>query len=140
MTDIRQEINLKILGVNFDKDGGGNGNWEELMKKTRQRLSFWRLRGLTLEGKILIIKAVILPLFLLVCSVFIPPRPLFLALDRAIFIWGSKWERLRREEMKKATRNGGKGVPDFNLFLRAKYTALHIKYAITLSRLSLIHI
>lgn len=36
--------------------------------------------------------------------------------------------------MKKATRNGGKGVPDFNLFLRAKYTALHIKYATTLSR------
>lgn len=135
VTDIRHETDLKILGVNFDKDGGGNGNWEELMKKTRQRLSFWGLRNLTLEGKILIIKAMILSLFLLVCSVFIPPRPLFLALDRAIFhfLWGSGWERLRREEMKRATRNGGKGVPDMNLFLGAKYTALHIKYATSVS-------
>ncbi|KAG1928994.1 hypothetical protein F2P79_023216 [Pimephales promelas] len=33
------------------------------------------------------------------------------AVDREIFrfLWGGKWERLKREEMKKAPKNGGKG-------------------------------
>ncbi|KAI7813124.1 reverse transcriptase [Triplophysa rosa] len=122
---------LKILGVKFDSNGGGSGNWPDLLGKVRQRLGFWRLRQLTLEGKVLIIKTVILPLLLLLCSIFYPPRFFLLALDRAIFyfLWGSKWERLRREVMKRAPEHGGKGVPDPHLVLGAQYTALHIKYA-----------
>ncbi|KAI7790528.1 hypothetical protein IRJ41_009331 [Triplophysa rosa] len=63
----------------------------------------------------------------------IPPRSFFLALERAVFyfFWGSKWERLRRDVVKKRTENGGKGLPDPQLFLGSKFTALHIKYATT---------
>ncbi|XP_059397196.1 uncharacterized protein LOC132129581 [Carassius carassius] len=50
------------------------------------------------------------------------------------FLWGSKWERLKRATMKKAPQNGGKGVPDPYLFLGAFYTALHIKHARTPSK------
>lgn len=107
-----------------------------MLGKVRQRLGLWGLRLLTLEGKVLIMKVVILPLLLLMCSVFNPPRFFRLALDRALFyfLWGSSWERLRRDVMKKAPKNGGKGVPDFHLFLGARYTALHIKYAMTQSK------
>lgn len=45
------------------------------------------------------------------------------------FLWSGIWERLKRAEMKKAPRNGGKGVPNFFLFIGAYYTALNIKYA-----------
>ncbi|XP_041946294.1 uncharacterized protein LOC121707630 [Alosa sapidissima] len=44
-------------------------------------------------------------------------------------MWGSKWERLRREVLKKRPENGGKGLPDPHLFLGAHFTALHIRYA-----------
>ncbi len=103
-----------------------------MIGKVRKKLGFWGLRQLTFEGKVLIIKAVILPLFLLLCSVFFPPRSFLVSLDRSMFyfLWGSKWERLKRGIMKKAPKNGGKGVPDPYLFLGAKYTALHIKYAL----------
>ncbi|KAK7893054.1 hypothetical protein WMY93_022206 [Mugilogobius chulae] len=55
-------------------------------------------------------------------------RPVILSLERAIFnfFWGSKWERVRREVLKKPKDKGGKGVPDLPLFLGARYTALHI--------------
>ena len=127
------QTDLRILGVQFDREGGGSGNWEGALTKTRQRLTFWGLRRLTIEGKVLIIKAVILPLFLLICSTFTPPRPFLLTLDRMVFyfIWGSKWERLKREVVKKAPRNGGKGLPDFKVFLGSRYTALHLALATT---------
>ena len=127
---------IKILGVKFDKDGGGKSNWPDAIGKVRQRLGYWGLRGLTMEGKVLIIKAVILPLLLLMCSVFFPPRSVLLSLDRALFyfLWRSKWERLRREVMKKPKEKGGKGVPDLHLFLGSRYTALHTAYATAPSR------
>ncbi|XP_014834204.1 PREDICTED: uncharacterized protein LOC106911886 [Poecilia mexicana] len=89
------------------------------------------MRNLTIEGKILIVKAVILPVFLLTSSVFIPPRRVFLELQRDIFyfIWNSKWERLKREIMTKPKEKGGKGVPDLYLFLGSLYISTHFKQA-----------
>uniref|UniRef100_A0AAV2MFK4 Uncharacterized protein n=1 Tax=Knipowitschia caucasica TaxID=637954 RepID=A0AAV2MFK4_KNICA len=48
-------------------------------------------------------------------------RRMILTLERAIFyfIWGFKWERVRREVLKKPNEKGGKGVPDLPLFLGA---------------------
>ncbi|KAI7809157.1 hypothetical protein IRJ41_000843 [Triplophysa rosa] len=85
------------------------------------------------QGNILIYKAVILPLLLLLCSVFSPPRSFLLALDRAVFyfFWGSKWERIRGDVVKKRRENGGKGLSDPHLLLGSKFTALYIKYATT---------
>lgn len=127
-----KKTDIKILGIKFDREGGGRGNWQEALAKVRQRFGFWRRRQLTIEGKVLIIKSVILPLFLLLCSVFYPPRWFLLSVDREMFhfVWGGKWERLTREEMKKSPRNGGRGIPNFYLFLGAYYTALHMKYAL----------
>ena len=130
------QTDLKILGVKFDREGGGKGNWTDLIGKVRQRLGYWGLRRLTFDGKVLIIKAVILPVLLLICSVFMPPRSTLLTLDRAIFyfLWGSKWERLRRDQVKKAPVNGGKGLPDLQLFLGSRYATLHTAYALAPSR------
>ncbi|KAL6476330.1 hypothetical protein MHYP_G00148290 [Metynnis hypsauchen] len=99
----------------------------------RQKMEYWSMRKLTWEGKILIIKAIILPLFLLICGVFPPPRCVLLGADRAIFyfLWGSKWEWLRREVVKRRPENGGKGVPDLYTFLGSIFVATHMKYALT---------
>ena len=103
---------IKILGVKFDKEGGGRGNWTDKLGKVRQRLGYWGLRQLTWTGKVLIYKAMVLPLFLLLCSVFSPPRSFLLGVERAVFyfLWGSKWERLKRDTVKK-TRKRQEGPP-----------------------------
>lgn len=128
---ITSRTDQKILGIRFDREGEGTTNWPDVVGKVRRRLGYWGLRGLTMEGKVLIIKAVILPLLLLISSVFTPPRRVLLDLERAIFyfLWGSKWERLRRDIMKRPKEKGGKGVPDLYLTLGSMYTALHLKIA-----------
>ncbi|XP_027874178.1 uncharacterized protein LOC114145046 [Xiphophorus couchianus] len=125
----------KILGVKFDKHGEGKTNWIEITRRVKQRLGFWGMRNLTIEGKILIVKAVILPVFLVTSAVFIPPKRVFLELQRAIFyfIWNSKWERIKREIMYKPKEKGVKGVPDLHLFLGSHYTSTHLKQAMNLS-------
>ncbi|XP_031671812.1 uncharacterized protein LOC109882153 [Oncorhynchus kisutch] len=125
MTDIR------VLGVKFDREGGGSGNWSGILGTVRQRVGFWGLRQLTFEGKVLIIKAVILPVRLLISSVFIPPQRSILDLERKLFyfLWGGKWERLRREVVKRPMSKGGEGLPDLYLFLGSRYTALHLTLA-----------
>ena len=57
---------VRILGVSFDSEGKGGGNWEGLLGKAEKKLQLWRLRQLSWVGKVLILKAVILPLFLYV--------------------------------------------------------------------------
>ena len=118
----------KILGVKFDREGEGKTNWPDIIGKVKKKLGYWGLRQLTMEGKVLIIKAVILPLLLLTSSVFLPNRNVLLALERAIFyfLWGSKWEPLRRDVLKRTKEKGGKGVPDLRLFLGSRYTAQHV--------------
>lgn len=49
-----KECDIKILGIKFDKEGGGRGNWTDVLGKVRQQLSFGGLRQLTIEGKVLI--------------------------------------------------------------------------------------
>ncbi|XP_052397178.1 uncharacterized protein LOC128011137 isoform X1 [Carassius gibelio] len=69
-------------------------------------------------------------------TVVSPPRWFLGKLERAVFyfLWGSKWERLKRETIKKRPENGGKGLPDPHLFLGSRFTALHISYATTPSK------
>lgn len=115
--------------------GGGRSNWPDVIGKARKRLGYWRLRGLTMEGNVLIIKALILPLFLLISSVFIPPRRVLLDLHWDIFylLWRSKWERVTRKVMK-MPKTKRKDVPNFHLFLPRKYTTLYQTYATVPSR------
>uniref|UniRef100_A0AAV2KHX4 Reverse transcriptase zinc-binding domain-containing protein n=1 Tax=Knipowitschia caucasica TaxID=637954 RepID=A0AAV2KHX4_KNICA len=75
-------------------------------------------------------------LFEVLRKVGLPDRRAILNLERAVFyfIWGSKWERVRREVLKKPKEKGGKGVPDLPLFLGARFTALHLALATSPSR------
>src|SRR4029434_6494089 len=74
-----------------------------------------------------------LPLLLLLCCVFSPPRIPLLGLERAVFyfMWESKWERLKGATAKKYPGNGGEGLPDTHLFLGSRFTALHKRHATT---------
>ena len=75
----------KILGVKFDREGEGKTNWPDIIGKVKKKLGYWGLRQLTMEGKVLIIKAVILPLLLLTSSVFLPNRNVLLDIEVYVF-------------------------------------------------------
>lgn len=119
---------IQILGIKFDSYGSGQKNWEELVGKVAKKIGFWGLRDLTLEGKVLIIKTMILPLVLYVAAIIPPPRMVLNCLIRQVmgFFWGSKCERLKRSVVYKEKVYGGKGVPDLTFLLWLKFVHTQI--------------
>ena len=87
-----EEGEIKVLRVEFDSEGLGGSNW--VLKNIERKVQYWQLRQLTIEGKILIIKAVLVPMLLFVGVVFVPSHSVLARLDRIVFhfIWGWAWE------------------------------------------------
>lgn len=48
--------NLKVLGVTFDLTGTGERAWEEIGSKVKQVLRLWGTRGLSLGGRVELLK------------------------------------------------------------------------------------
>ena len=81
---------MKVLEVEFDSEGLGGSNWDNILKNIERKGQFWQLRQLAIEGKILIIKAVLVPMLLFVRVAFVPSQSVLARLDRIVFrfIWG----------------------------------------------------
>ncbi|KAJ8343109.1 hypothetical protein SKAU_G00330370 [Synaphobranchus kaupii] len=70
--------------------------------------------GLRQTGKILVLKAIVLPIFLYLGRVFPPDRATGKNITRMAFrfVWGSTMEKLKRATLLKEEKNGVRGVPD----------------------------
>ncbi|KAJ8400326.1 hypothetical protein AAFF_G00397090 [Aldrovandia affinis] len=55
---------LKILGVRFWARGSAAQSWEACLALVRSRLDVWSCRQLSLTGKVLVVRSVLLPLLL----------------------------------------------------------------------------
>lgn len=119
----RCEGGLKVLGVHFYPQGSAQKNWEARLAVVRSRLGLWVRRRLSLTGKVIVVRAILLPLLLHLAYVFpVPPR-IKVALTRAIFqfLWGGRYEYVRRELMYMPVAKGGRGVPRIPLKLDTLY-------------------
>lgn len=63
---------IKLLGVTFQRDGGSSVSWEETIHHIQQKICKWSVWSLTMTGKILILKAIVLPILLYRGRVFPP--------------------------------------------------------------------
>uniref|UniRef100_A0A803J2T7 Reverse transcriptase domain-containing protein n=1 Tax=Xenopus tropicalis TaxID=8364 RepID=A0A803J2T7_XENTR len=118
-----QHNQIKILGVIFNAENKGDLNWDIVLTRLEKKTCMWNLRDLTMEGKVLIIKMVLLPIMLHIALVF-PPSSLYIKrLTRVCFkfLWGSKMEKLKRDRMYKSKQCGGKDVPNLLLFFYVKF-------------------
>lgn len=114
---------ITVLGVHFERNLVNTVNAEKALEKIQKKIEFWKLRRLTFTGKVLISKAVLLPLMLFFSVVF-PPNNAWckrFEMHMCRFFWGSKMERVRREIIKKECKNGGYNVPDLRIFLDMHY-------------------
>ena len=67
---------VKTLGIYFghDKEECERLNWENKIEKMNNLLLLWTKRNLTILGKILIIKSLIVPIFTYVASACVVPE------------------------------------------------------------------
>jgi len=88
-------------------------NFDGYCNKIESILNLWKSRGLTLIGKINIVKCLILPLPKLLYKLSVLPTdvyPPFLKFFDKIsygFIWGSRWERISRINVAGSIESGG---------------------------------
>lgn len=67
---VKQADTLVIMGTYFQRDLLKQVNAAKTAEKISNKLDFWKVRRLTLTGKVLIVKSVILPLLHYFGSVF----------------------------------------------------------------------
>ena len=125
---------IKYLGVNIPINNLKSEknllalNSNEFLPKAEALLNIWSSRGLSLLGKITVIKCLLLPMVvfkILVLPVF-PPKDFTKKLTRILywFIWGSNWERVSRQKLCNGIEHGGAKMVDvekYFLSLKAKW-------------------
>ncbi|KAJ8391034.1 hypothetical protein AAFF_G00096550 [Aldrovandia affinis] len=84
---------------------------------------------LSLTGKVIVVRSVLLPLLLHLAYVFPVPARAKLALTRAVFrfLWGGRYEYVSRELMYAPVAGGGRGVPRVPLKLDVLYASFASK-------------
>ena len=121
--------NLKYLGITIpikrsvDNQTVLRGNFENTLAQINTVLKMWKTRGLTLIGKVTIIKYLILPK--LVYKIMAIPITISSCILKNIekiffeFIWGSGWERISRLRLCAPFVEGGANMIDLNSFALA---------------------
>ena len=99
---------IKYLGVNIplnklDELSLLEKNFANTIHNLQSTLNLWLVRGLTILGKITVLKTLVIPKFIHKVS-YLPiqlPEKFVKQLNRVLctFIWGSKWEKIGRSQL-----------------------------------------
>lgn len=114
--------NFKSLGINFSLNLGliFDLNYKEKLKQLTQTINCWRMRNLSLIGKICVIKSLVLPQLLYLFSVLSIkiPQKFFNELNRLFFkfIWSGGQDRVQRKVMYNDYVQGGLKMIDSYAF------------------------
>jgi len=108
---------IKILGVlmGVDEKKVGEAMWEELLGSIERRLIFWKLRTLTLKGKVLILNVLMVSKLWYVLYVSSMPLWAEKRLKKCFldFLWEGKPARIAYNTLIGTVEKGGLGLMDF---------------------------
>lgn len=112
----KEEEHIKILGiwVGVDFNKADVFNWEGVLKGIERRLRFWKLRNLTLKGKVLVINALMLSKIWYVLSVTSLPSEYFKRIKESVlyFLWGKGRVKIAYNTLIGGIEMGGLGLLD----------------------------
>ena len=115
---------LKVLGVFFANDESNvfQENFENRLCQIVSIINAWKRRYLTIKGKVVIIKALLLPKFThLFTALPAPPKRFIDKLKQVLFnfVWGGKTDRIKRSSMYKTYNEGGLGMIEIESYIAA---------------------
>ena len=121
---------IKSLGVYF----GGNGkerddlNYRETLKSIKKSLNLWKWRGLSLLGRIQIVKTFAIPKLMFRASAIPISRELLKNADSIFysFIWNGK-DKVKRNVLTATIENGGLNMLDIDSMVHTKRVLCLIK-------------
>ena len=128
-----EDVYVKSLGIYFCKKKhiSLELNWsEQRILKIKQLLQIWKQRNLTLRGKILILKSLIMSKIIYTTQVLSCPKEIVKELDKLFFdfLWKGRPAKVKRSNVVNTTEEGGLNMLDvetkvasLNLFWLCKY-------------------
>ena len=111
---------VKALGIFFghDKKECEKKNWDYRIQKMNNLISAWKKRNLTIFGKIMIIKALIIPIFTFLVSACTVPNEYLKAVEGSCFkfIWNDKPDKVKRNTLICPFEKGGLNMIDIKSY------------------------
>ena len=102
---------VKVLGLYFgiNRKECDKLNWETKLEKAKNLMNSWEKRNLSLLGKILIVKTLIIPQFTYIASATVLNKIYVDLLEKAIFkfIWNGKNDKVKRTTLIASYEKGG---------------------------------
>ena len=123
---------IKILGIYFDYNvlSRMKTNFGSILKSIRDILGMWRWRGLTLLGRIQIVKSFIIPKFLSKAALIAVAEDLIKEINSSIyrFIWKGN-DKIKRAALINDIEDGGLKMLDIQSMLLAQRVMVLKRFA-----------
>ena len=114
---------VKALGIFFghDKEECQKLNWEKRIEEIKNQFTACGKRNLTIMGKILIIKTLILPKFTFLASSCVVPKMYIKEIESCFnrFIWNGKPDKIKRLTLIGDYEKGGLNMVDINSYFKS---------------------
>ena len=115
---------LKVLGVYYANDENKvfEDNFEKKLEEVRNITRQWRRRYLTIKGKILVTKTLLIPKFTHIFTSLPKPKDKFiqkLKQELFTFIWGGKADKIKRSSLYKPYEEGGLCMTEIESYIAA---------------------
>ena len=112
---------LSLLGATVSAGDYSASTWEPPVEKLEKRLSAWKGRQLTFQGKATVINTLALSQLWHLCHVFVMPEWAVKRIKKAVwgFFWSGRKELVSRHTVCLPKAQGGFGLIDFELKAKA---------------------
>jgi len=128
------ENTVKGLGVHFSHDitAAENENFKPVIESIKNKYKIWKMRNLSLTGRILIAKTLGLSKILFLCGVIHVPPWVIKEINTLTFnfVWNSKVDKVKRNIVVQTYEKGGQNMMDLtemNNSLKIKWITRYMK-------------
>ena len=113
---------VKTLGIHFscDQEQVIQQNFQDRLNEVQKMINLWKLRGLSLFGKVTMIKSFLIPKLLYVSSIIETPPEIIKQMEKMIykFLWKGP-DKVTRLSVINTLENGGLNLTDLELHIKA---------------------
>ena len=113
---------IKILGLPFGNSPTLQTElWKDRISSIKQNLNFWRISGLSLKGKVTVIKHLIMPKIIYAATIY-PPSESQVKSIRSVFedfLWNGGRPKIPTDILQLPIAQGGLALPDVSLVVRS---------------------
>ena len=125
-SDISWKSTIKYLGVfvGHDKEFAYKKNWLNKLDQLQKLLDVWRIRNLTIFGKVIILKSFAIPKFIYTATMLNLPTEILKKVEKLCFgfIWNSN-EKIKRNTLIGPIVEGGISMIDLELQVKSLMAA-----------------